>query len=100
MINKWEGIHLSSFMSLSGIDGLLDYQMGESADVEEIEFCLWLRRGKLNSVFLVHDKQLHYVVKYTEVSVLTWRNVPFAYCWYEFYISLVLTLWTDVNNVW
>ena len=35
MIKKWEGIHLSSFMLLSGIDGLLDYQMGESVDVED-----------------------------------------------------------------
>ena len=38
MSNKSEGIHLSSFMLLSGIDGLPDYQLGESADVEEIEF--------------------------------------------------------------
>ena len=28
------------------IDGLPDYRMGESADIEEIEFCL--RGGKLN----------------------------------------------------
>ena len=48
MIKKWEGIHLSSFMLLSGIDGLLDYQMAESVDVED-----WLtqeRKAKL-SVF-------------------------------------------------
>ena len=38
MINKWKGIHLSSFMFLSAIDGLPDCRMGESADVEEIKF--------------------------------------------------------------
>ena len=39
MINKWKGIHLSSLMFLSAIDGLSDRdRMGESADAEEIEF--------------------------------------------------------------
>ena len=38
MINKWKGIHLSSFMLLSAIDDLPDYRMGKSADVEEIKF--------------------------------------------------------------
>ena len=48
MIKKWERIHLSSFMLLSGIDGLPGYWMGESADIED-----WLteeRKAKL-SVF-------------------------------------------------
>ena len=35
---------------------------------------LWLRGGKPNSVLLVHDKQMHFIVQYTEVSVLTWRT--------------------------
>ena len=35
------------------IDGLSEYRMGESADVEE---------GKLNSMLLVHDKQMRFMV--------------------------------------
>ena len=38
---------MSSFLLLAGIDGLLDYQMGESADVED-----WLtqeRKAKLSA---------------------------------------------------
>ena len=35
------------------IDGLSKYRMGESADVEE---------GKLNSMLLVHDKHIRFVV--------------------------------------
>ena len=35
MINKWEGIHLSSFMLLSGIDA---WSTGLSADAEETKF--------------------------------------------------------------
>ena len=28
-----------------------------------------------NSVVLVHDKQMGFIVQYTELSVLTWRKV-------------------------
>ena len=30
-----------------------------------------LAGGKLNSVLLLHDKQMRFIVQYTEVSVLT-----------------------------
>ena len=59
--------------------------MGESADVEEIEFFSdsGARKAKL-SALIVHDKKMRepsgrwapVIVQYTEVSVLTWRNVP------------------------
>ena len=61
------------------IDDLPDRdRMGELAEVEEIEFFSDSIRGKPNSVLLVHDKQMFFIVQYTEVSVLTWRNVPFV----------------------
>ena len=139
ILNKWEGIHLSSFMflsatfvvsgywithivlSLSGrvvlaftawqetsrrlkdtvihlfvkcgiampisgsrdseinIDGLPDYRLGAwISRCTGNRILLWLKGGKPNLVLLVHDKQMYFMVQYTEVSVLTWTNVPFV----------------------
>ena len=63
--------------------------MGESADVEEIEFFpdSMARKAKIRAL-IVHDKKMRFIVRspqgdgltpvivqYTEVSVLTLRNV-------------------------
>ena len=52
-------------------NGLPDYRMGGSADVEEIEFFFdsgpW---GKLNSVLLVHDTPTRFILQYIEFSIL------------------------------
>ena len=53
------------------IDGLPDYRTGRCRGNRIL---LWLKGGKPKSVLLVHDKQMHFIVQYTEVSVLTWRT--------------------------
>ena len=79
------------------------HQTNRLGDVEEIEF-FSDSGGKLNSLLLVHDKQMRFIVQYTEVSVLTFKR-KCSCCWYEldliygsFYI--VHYMWSDVNDEW
>ena len=58
------------------IDGLPDYRINESADVEEIKFFSDSEGGKLNSVLLVHDTPMRFILQYIEFSILILRNVP------------------------
>ena len=98
MIKKWERIHLSSFMLLSGIDGLPDYWMGESADVED-----WLteeRKAELSAFSPCQTIALYSEVYRSFSFNLKKRFFCILLIWILLYISLVLTLWTYVNNVW
>ena len=82
------------------------YRTTELGDAEEMEFFssfLCLRVGKLNSVLLVHDKQImRFIVQYTEVSGLTWRNVLVADMnFISFTVAFTLyNIGPDVNDEW
>ena len=73
----------------------------ESADIEEIEYSSLTqeRKAKL-SAFSPWQTNVFYSEGYRSFSFNLKKWTPFAYFWYEFYISLVLTLWADVNDVW
>ena len=51
------------------IDSLPDYRMNDSADEDEIEFFSDLGGGKLNSVLLVHDTPMRFILQYIEFSI-------------------------------